>query len=85
MSGGTFDYVQNRYELTEAIDRIEDEIQSGNWQQQTIEEFKNGLMAIKKMKIYLQRIDYLLACDDGEESFHSRLSEDLSELSDPSV
>lgn len=29
------------------------------------------------MKTYLQRIDYLLASDDGEETFHKRLKEDL--------
>ena len=85
MSGGVFNYIQNRYEIAEAIERIEEEMQSEGWQPQTIEQFKNGVMAIKKMKIYMQRIDYLLACDDGEDSFHRRLSEDLSELSDPSV
>lgn len=30
--------------------------------------------------IYTQRIDWLLSGDDGEESFHSRLKEELDKL-----
>lgn len=32
---------------------------------------------IKKAKIYLDRIDWLLAGDDGEDSFLKRIVEDL--------
>ena len=90
MSGGTFDYLQ--YRLEEAVDRIQEEIDNNNtkyewyddeywdgyrWTDDTITEFKKGIELIQKAKIYMQRIDWLLAGDDGEETFHKRLKEDL--------
>ena len=47
---------------------------------ETIAEFKNGIEAIEKAVVYMQRIDWLLSGDDSEESFHQRLKEDLAEL-----
>jgi hypothetical protein len=47
---------------------------------QVIEEFKKGAAAIKLAQIYMQRIDWLLSGDDGEESFISRLKEDKEKL-----
>lgn len=89
MSGGRFDYLQ--YRFTEIVDAIEQEIRDNNaeprpkdWfepnnlREETIEEFKKGIDYIKKAQIYAQRIDWLLSGDDGEDTFHKRLSEDLS-------
>ena len=45
-----------------------------------INEFKNGVQALKKAYIYAHRIDYLLSGDDGEESFKERLNQELSDL-----
>lgn len=91
MSGGRFDYLQ--YRFTEIIDSIEQEIidnnaeprpkdwwEPNNFSEATLAEFRNGIDAIKKAQIYAQRIDWLLSRDDGEESFHERLAEDLSKL-----
>ena len=80
MSGGRFDYLQKRYEWDEAIEIIQNHIDNNEreYEKETIEEFKTGLNLIKKARIYMQRIDWLLSDDDGEESFHKRLSEDLS-------
>ena len=93
MSGGTFDYLQFR--LNEVADRIQEEIDNNNtkseweddeywdgyrWTDDTIVEFKKGIEFVKKAKIYMQRIDWLLAADDGEDTFHKRLKEDLKEL-----
>ena len=50
------------------------------WTDETIAEFKNGIEIIEKAAIYMQRIDWLLSGDDGEESFHRRLKEDLEKL-----
>ena len=50
------------------------------WTDETIAEFKNGIEAIEKAVVYMQRIDWLLSGDDGEESFHKRLKEDLGKL-----
>lgn len=45
-----------------------------------IEEFKKGLDILRKAQVYAQRIDWLVSGDDGEESFHRRLKEDLDKL-----
>ena len=45
-----------------------------------IEEFKKGVEILRKAQIYAQRIDWLISGDDGEESFHKRLKEDLEKL-----
>jgi hypothetical protein len=89
MSGGRFDYLQ--YRFTEIVDAIEQEIinnnaeprpkdwfEPNNFREETIAEFKKGIEYIKKAQIYAQRIDWLLSWDDGEDSFHKRLLEDLS-------
>jgi hypothetical protein len=45
-----------------------------------IEEFKKGVEILRKAHVYAQRIDWLVSGDDGEESFHRRLKEDLDKL-----
>ena len=50
------------------------------YSKETIEEFKQGLSILRKAYIYAQRIDWLLSGDDGEESFHKRLKEELDNL-----
>ena len=47
---------------------------------EVIAEFKNAYEALRKAEIYAQRIDWLLAGDDGEESFLERLKEDMEVL-----
>ena len=37
----------------------------------------NAIDALRRAEIYAQRVDYLICGDDGEESFHSRLKEEL--------
>ena len=90
MSGGRFDYLQ--YRFTQIVDAIEQEIRDNNaeprpkdwfepnnFSEKTIEEFKKGIEYIKKAQIYAQRIDWLLSGDDGEDNFHERLLDDLSQ------
>jgi hypothetical protein len=48
-----------------------------NYSDETIEEFKRGLLYLKFAKIYSHRIDWLLSGDDSEESFHKRLKEEM--------
>lgn len=80
MSGGTFDYVQ--YRLDDVIERIEEEIKENpqNFSNETIIEFEQLLYVIKTARIGIHRVDYLLAYDDDEASFHKRLEEDLNNL-----
>ena len=48
--------------------------------EEVIEEFKKGVEIIKQAQIYIQRLDWLLSGDDGEESFLKRLKDDLTNL-----
>lgn len=51
-----------------------------NFSDETIERFKEAVDLLKRAEIYAHRIDYLLSSDDGEQTFHERLKEDLEEL-----
>lgn len=46
----------------------------------TIERFKEAVKVLRQAEVYAQRIDWLLSGDDGEESFHRRLEEELKNL-----
>jgi hypothetical protein len=48
--------------------------------EEIIAEFKKGYELLRKAEIYAQRIDWLIACDDGNESFLKRLREELDVL-----
>jgi exonuclease VII small subunit len=48
--------------------------------EEVIEEFKKGAEIIKLAQIYMQRMDWLLSGDDGEESFIKRLKQDKEKL-----
>jgi hypothetical protein len=92
MSGGHFQYKQ--YELGHMADEIEqlildndsDEVneygdpKGYGYSPETIGKFKIARMALLLAQIYVQRIDWLVSGDDGEDSFHSRLNHDLDEL-----
>jgi hypothetical protein len=92
MSGGYFDYNQHRIgyiadEVEELILKNRDESLDdwgdpvGNfYSDETIAEFQRGLHYLRVAQIYAQRIDWLMSGDDGEESFHRRLKEELDEL-----
>ena len=47
---------------------------------ETIAEFRKCIELLKKASVYAQRIDWLISCDDSEDSFHERLEEDLKGL-----
>ena len=90
MSGGYFDYKQ--YAIDDIADAIEDIIKNkraynkewdcvvNDYTDETFLKFEEGLELIRKASIYTQRIDWLISGDDGEESFHERLKEDLQKL-----
>lgn len=50
-----------------------------NYSPETIEKIKSIIPTLKRAVIYLNRIDWLFAGDDGEESFKKRIDEDLKE------
>lgn len=74
MSGGHFDYKQRAIE--EIIEDLSQVIQANNYSPDIMETFRDGLLTLKKAHIYVQRIDWLLSGDDGEESFRERLFTD---------
>jgi hypothetical protein len=91
MSGGHFDYNQYQIqEIAESIEHLIDHNISGylddNGQEQdrftkeTIEEFEKAVDILRKAFVYTKRIDWLVSGDDGEDTFHERLKEDLDKL-----
>ena len=81
ISGGYFDY--NQFQFHQAADDLEDYIEKHKkepeFSEKTLEKFSKGLEIIRQAAIYLNRIDYLLSGDDGEDSFHRRLNKELEE------
>ena len=92
MSGGHFNYKQ--YELGHMADEIEQLIldngseevdeygdrKSYDYSPETIEAFEYARIALLHAQIYVQRIDWLVSGDDGEDSFHKRLEADFDAL-----
>ena len=91
MSGEYFEY--SKWRIEEIAQKISEEIADNDkpfdgmfstenfsgqrYSEKTIAEFKNALEILRQAYIYTRRIDYLLACDDGEEDFNRRLKEEL--------
>ena len=92
MSGGYFDYTQ--YAMNDIADSIQEVVDRNDdktldkwgytlgrgYTPETIAEFKRGIDLLRRAFVYAHRIDWLLSDDDGEETFHERLKEDLDEL-----
>ena len=82
MSGGHFNYAQ--YKIGDIADSIEQlifddsEDSDGRYSDETISEFRTALRLLRRAEIYAQRIDWLVSCDDGEDTFHKRLAFDLA-------
>lgn len=83
MSGGAFDYQQ--YRLDDIANDIERIIKGDSYQTDekfspaVIEKMKEGLRIVRLARIYVQRIDWLVSCDDGEEDFLRLLSKEIAE------
>lgn len=60
----------------EEVDHYGDKIGRG-FSKKTIEEFKRAYEHLLMVKVFVDRIDYLVSGDDSEETFHKRLKEDL--------
>ena len=92
MSGGHFDY--NQFLLNDISDEIEHLISKNgkhridelgyditqHYSEETIKRFKEAAIAVRKAFVYIHRIDWLVSDDDGEESFHERLNEELEKI-----
>lgn len=94
MSGGHFNYSQAH--ISSIADEIEDMIHNNDstkmdewgykrgrqYSHETIEQFKKAVSLLREAREYVQRVDWLVSGDDGEETFHQRLAEDLKRLGD---
>lgn len=88
MSGGHFDYKQ--FDIDHVADELERYISkcenngfdgwNPDYSPDTIAKFKECLRYLKIGGKMLHRIDWLASGDDGEETFHKRLAEDLAGL-----
>ena len=92
MSGGTFDYKQ--YEIDRIAEEIDTYVRNNgkevndeygpswtyNLTPETIDEFKEAVKFLRIAFVYAHRIDWLMAGDDGEDTFHERLKHDLEKL-----
>lgn len=82
MSGGHFDYVQHR--IIQAADDVQEYINKctgdevdeygykPEFKDETIERFYQAEKALRQAAAMLQRVDWLICGDDGEDSFHER-------------
>jgi hypothetical protein len=80
MSGGHFDYQQ--YKINDIADEVQRIIEENPYEysQRTLDEFKQGLTVLRNASIYAQRMAWLLSGDDGEETFHEHLGEELQKI-----
>jgi hypothetical protein len=94
MSGGHFNYQQYQLqmiaeEIEELIEKNDcnDENQWGDvighhYSRETMREFDKAVSLLKQAYVYTQRIDWLVSGDDGEDSFHRRLADELAKVKD---
>lgn len=80
MSGGHFDY--NQYRINDIIDGIERYIKKEKdcLSNELLKEFNKGISILKQAYVYTKRIDWFISGDDGEESFHRHLKEELNKI-----
>jgi hypothetical protein len=94
MSGGHFDYKQyDIFEIAREIERLikfndSDQVNEygerigRDFSGETITKFKTAIDILSQAAIMAQRIDWLVSGEDGEETFHQRWDEDLTNLLD---
>jgi len=82
MSGGYFSHEQ--FSILNIAENLENAIMfaKGAWEfsPETVAEMQQTLRLLKHTYIRVHRIDYLLSGDDGEDTFHERLKQELEEL-----
>lgn len=80
MSGGYFNY--NNFYLEDIANQLKKILKYGKnrYSAKTLEYFKKAYKLLREAGSYVNRIDYFLSGDDGEENFHRRLAEELNAL-----
>jgi hypothetical protein len=75
MSGGHFDYKQ--YEIVQIADEIDLLIDSGEYSPEVIMRFRTAVDWLRQTELAVQRIDWLVSADDGEDDFIRRWDEEV--------
>ena len=82
MSGGAFNY--NDYHIRDIARQIEEIIRDNEdrpvYDAETISHFRETVKLLHRADVMVHRIDWLISGDDGEDTFHKRLREDLERL-----
>lgn len=92
MSGGTFNH--DDYHISRIANEIEDIIVKNDstekdeygyevghhYSAETLKKFQRAVDLLCVASVFVHRIDWLLAGDDGEDTFHERLEHDLKKL-----
>lgn len=81
MSGGKWQYLS--WQINQVACDIEQRIidaEKGEWKPETLQRFREGAACLRRAAVWEHRLDWLLSNDDGEESFHRRLADDLAKL-----
>ena len=71
--------VEDRWASNEHYEKYPEDKFYHNYRDEVIQKFEDAVKYLRKAQIYAQRIDRLLSGDDGEESFLTRLNDDLKE------
>ena len=73
---------EERWRDDEWYEKYPEDLNHYKYSDEVIEQFKHAEKTIWIAQTYMQRLDWLLSGDDGEESFLKRLDEDLKKLQD---
>lgn len=78
MSGGSLNY----WNADEPIEEIKKRLMfgKGKYSIETLQVMQNAIKAMRKAEIYSHRLEWYFSGDDGEESLHKNLAEDLKQL-----
>ena len=76
----TEEEIKNHWQGKEWFEKYPEDKFHHKYSDETINEFKTAVELLKKAQVYAQRVDWLLSDDDGEETFHERLKDELEKL-----
>lgn len=68
-----------RNKIKEIVEEHNNSVEGESFSDKTVDKITEMLNIVKVARIYLQRIDWLFAGDDGEDNFLERTEEDLKE------
>ena len=75
---------EERWNDNDWNEKYTEDLNHYEYPQEVIEQFKKAAEAIKIAQVYMQRMDWLLSGDDGEDTFLERLKQDLQKHKDES-